>query len=68
MLEGVHEEIVSRMHRFDETIQMATWLRKVKKKRLEYAVDGAPSQIPTLAADVANSMTDGRTCSPTPLP
>ena len=28
----------------------------------------SPSQIPTLVTNVANSMTDGWTCSPTTLP
>ena len=42
--------------------------RKLQQIQLECAVDGTPSQIPTPVANVANSMTDGWTCSPTPLP
>ena len=38
---------------------------KKKQQKLEYAVDGALLQIPTL---VANNMTEWRTCSRTPLP
>ena len=47
-----------------------SWV-KVELKRnfqLEYAVNGAPSKISMLIANFADSMTEGWTCSPTPLP
>ena len=40
----------------------------VMNLKLECAVDGAPLKILTLFANVANSMTDGLTCSSIPLP
>ena len=46
----------------DENINRTATINK-----LEYAADGAPSQIPTLVANVANSMTDKWTCTPIPL-
>ena len=65
--------LVAHNHAFDLRVKskivyyIATAIGRFINK-LECAIDGAPLQIPSFVANDANSMTDGQTCSGTPLP